>query len=537
MPLGFERLNERTQRPNTHINFIKPLSGADSTISQDFLSRIAAQCYPVMRTNHISVMSLEEHAPNPEFLGRNFNAGEVIQLVLKDKWGRWLSFRFVQMVMMHELAHCKEMNHGRGFWKVRNTYAEEMQGLWKRSYVGEGLWGRGKGLGSGRFEHDRVPEGGDIPEHLCGGTYRRARGRKRKRGDGASEKPKETYAERQQKRIQRKFGKHGDGNALGDDELVRGGLEKKRHVGKPKVANSKRGRDLRAAAALARFSAQNSATPEGTPELDEDDGSETEWYDSDDDPSSARKDKHITDGQGHDMVRVCGDEEENEGAQGEMDELRAISTTANPNKVSGQAGKQSSRGGEGNDRLVTLDDPETESDPDEPTSTRPIDNPPSQPTNSSTAPVLALTNDTQLAQPKESTNGNPNSLAPPVNTATELSPQLPQLTTSSPTACPICSLENEASSTLCLACSHVLKPTLVRGHWRCGSESCRSTGYLNPGDAGRCGICGGAKGEVGLGILSGGRRGGGADTGGGGGGGEAGGMGVGVTGADVLRWD
>ncbi|KAK1076032.1 hypothetical protein LTR33_009307, partial [Friedmanniomyces endolithicus] len=72
-------------------------------------------------------MTLEEYPPNPEFLGRNFNAGESIQLVLKDKGGRWLSFKFVQMVMMHELAHCKQMNHSRFFWNVRNDYAKQME--------------------------------------------------------------------------------------------------------------------------------------------------------------------------------------------------------------------------------------------------------------------------------------------------------------------------------------------------------------------------------------------------------------------------
>ena len=100
MPLGFERLNERTQRPNANVNFIKPLPGPDSAIAKDFLERIAAQCYPIMKEHYISVMALEEHEPSPEFLGRNFNAGEVIQLVLKDKSGRWLSFKFVQMVMV-----------------------------------------------------------------------------------------------------------------------------------------------------------------------------------------------------------------------------------------------------------------------------------------------------------------------------------------------------------------------------------------------------------------------------------------------------
>ena len=91
-PPGLLRLNERTQRPNVCINFIKPLGSAsseDQKIAKDFLERIAAQCYPVMKKNHLVVMSLEEHESNPEFAGRNFNAGECIQLVLKDRAGRW----------------------------------------------------------------------------------------------------------------------------------------------------------------------------------------------------------------------------------------------------------------------------------------------------------------------------------------------------------------------------------------------------------------------------------------------------------------
>ncbi|MBE3043157.1 hypothetical protein IMZ48_11415 [Candidatus Bathyarchaeota archaeon] len=57
---------------------------------------------PIMKSNYLSVRSLEEYEPNREFVGRNFNAGEVIQLVLKSQSGRWLPFNYVQMVMMHE---------------------------------------------------------------------------------------------------------------------------------------------------------------------------------------------------------------------------------------------------------------------------------------------------------------------------------------------------------------------------------------------------------------------------------------------------
>lgn len=106
MPLGFLRLNERSQRPNSHINFIQPLPnrGSDTAIAQCFLERIAAQCYPIMKEHGLAIMTLAEHEPNAEFLGRNFNAGEVIELVLKDRRGRWLGFKFVQMVRKRHIA-------------------------------------------------------------------------------------------------------------------------------------------------------------------------------------------------------------------------------------------------------------------------------------------------------------------------------------------------------------------------------------------------------------------------------------------------
>ena len=130
MPFGFQRINERQQRPNQNIVFIKPLEGPDKEIAQDFLERIAAICAPITKANHLFVASLEEFPPNREFWGRNFNAGECIQLVLKSPTnGKWLPFRFVQMVMMHELAHCQQMNHSRNFWKARNKFADELKEL------------------------------------------------------------------------------------------------------------------------------------------------------------------------------------------------------------------------------------------------------------------------------------------------------------------------------------------------------------------------------------------------------------------------
>jgi DNA-dependent metalloprotease WSS1 len=484
MPLGFQRLNERTQRPNANISFIKPLPDRpDTHVAQDFLDRIAAQCYPIMKEHYISVVTLEEYPPNPEFLGRNFNAGEVIQLVLKDKSGRWLSFNLVQKVMMHELAHCKQMNHSRLFWKVRDGYAKQMEELWAKKYVGEGMWGRGKELRSGEFVHDRMPDDAQIPEHLCGGTYRR-RGWKRKRGQASEETQKLSYAERQQKRIARKFGKHGEGAVLGEDELVRGALAK--GSTKPRVANSNRGRELRANAALARFEALKEQTiPEKAPELDEDAGSETEldygWAsDNDADSNLTGRSKvngvDIKDENDRQLIKVCGDEGEDEGGQNEMNELRVLS--GKPSNFPNRAREAEEAPETKHNSWRDGDDSETES--------------PSQHQTSAADSDSAVSHSNTLGT------------TPGEHATTEM------------TACPICSLENEASSPTCIACSHVLKISLVKNHWRCKSDACKGSKYINAGDTGRCGLCGGQKP---------------AATGG------DGGRPLGVTSAATLRWE
>ncbi len=141
MSIGIQRLNAKKSQPNPRIVFIKPLKGPDEAIAQDFLERIAAQCckcpsrrrrspklpsltfalVPIMKEHHLSVMSLEEYEPNREFVGRNFNAGEVIQLVLKSpSTGRWFPFSYVQMVMMHEYVRCYDVVTGTAY--VMLTY-------------------------------------------------------------------------------------------------------------------------------------------------------------------------------------------------------------------------------------------------------------------------------------------------------------------------------------------------------------------------------------------------------------------------------
>jgi len=324
MPLGWERINTRCSAPNKNIVFIKPRGGPDEATSKDFLERIAAQCTPIMNAHHLSVVSLEECEPNLEFWGRNFNNGEVIQLVLKSPTtGRWLPLKFVQMVIIHELAHCKQMNHSSAFWKIRNEFAGEMRTLWDKGYTGDGLWGRGVLLENGAFAGEGIWEGEVLPEHICGSTFRPHGGRKRKL------KPMITYKERQERRIKMKFGTNG--MTLGADGETRAKLEKGRKpVGKPRVAGSARGRELRAAAALARFEVKK-----GKPEIKDEDlvtDSETEREDDDDVMVKTEPDdavdidgKQLLDFNGKGMVKVCEDEDkDDDNSQKELWELRNI---------------------------------------------------------------------------------------------------------------------------------------------------------------------------------------------------------------------
>ncbi|KAI8965797.1 WLM-domain-containing protein [Daldinia sp. FL1419] len=442
MPLGFERINVRKSQPNDHIVFIKPLEGPDKEIARQFLERIAAQCLPIMREHHISVVSLEEYEPNREFVGRNFNAGEVVQLVLKSLSTRqWLPFNYVQMVMMHELAHCKQMNHSRAFWAVRNNYADQMRILWLKNYTGEGLWGRGTLLETGEFERNTILSNEELPEHLCGGTYR-SRGRKRK------QKKQLSYQEKKERRILKKFG--ANGVALGEDEVIKSELEKGKKVqGKPRVAGSKRGRELRAAAALARFD-QQKKVEEVKEELDvdikkeEDSDSET----ASEDEGEAIMDingRRLVDNKGHNLIKVCEDEDaRDEDAQNELKELFQSTIRVKPEKLE------------------------------------------------VAAPMRSIPEATGPANKRASEKKSNNSVGK--KTPSEETSSAASIPSSAVGACPMCSFDSGPGATTCGVCSHVLDSSKVPGSWKCKSSSCRDSLYLNAGDSGLCGVCGGRKG-------------------------------------------
>ena len=445
---------------------------------------------PVMREHHLYVMSLEEYEPNREFVGRNFNAGEVVQLVLKSPGtGRWLPFEYVQMVMMHELAHCKQMNHSRAFWAVRNGYAADMHKLWAEGYTGEGIWGRGANLGTGQWERDVVLADEGLPEHLCGGTFR-SRGRKRKM------KPTVTYQERKERRILKKFGKNGV--ALGEDEEAKIKLEKgKRIQAKPRVAGSARGRELRAAAALARFDQEREEKASIKKEEDDEteSGSESDYEDGDtqdlDSKDAVDVDgSHLVDSKGRGLVRVCEDEDADDpGARNEIDELRDVfrrtrvkqesaEPTRPPTEVANGSRDDRSRAGQ-----------EEQVGEAEPPRSLPVKR--ESPEGSShfdALPKAQLQREPGHVRRKQGpAQGQPPAHASPAQAqALEDTQDLP-----GPATCSMCSYANpEPLVVTCGMCANVLDPANTPGTWRCRGASCAGSAYVNSGDCGVCGLCG-----------------------------------------------
>ncbi|XPS68698.1 hypothetical protein M3J09_000984 [Ascochyta lentis] len=452
MPLGFERINERTQRPNALINFIRTIPGPSSSTAEQILSRVAAVCYPFMKANMILVQALEEFPYNMEFVGRNFNAGEVIQLVLRDRNGQWLPQHMVEMVMVHELAHCKQMNHSKAFWKVRDAYAVDLRALWAKGYTGEGIWGRGRGLDTGSIHTSQV-DIGDVPEHLCGGTYGR---RSKKRGRG-KERETISYAERKQRRILKKFG--AGGQSLGADDQTKvkleGGVPKK---GKPRVAGSARGRELRAAAALARFEPVKKEKEETTIKKETSDSETEDEYETiDQDDAALDVDgTKLVDDKGRALVKICKDEDDKDGnARREMDEIQGIVPQQKPAVDKSASKAPTLRPGAAKQSSVS-------------------GQPPSKTTGSSTAQVLSL---------EEVWKRRPESSEQLASKITRAKPAVAL------TSCNVCSLLNEPGSLTCAVCSNILNPHLMPDHWKCERGPCKQSIYINAGDAGACGVC------------------------------------------------
>ncbi|EIW83877.1 WLM-domain-containing protein [Coniophora puteana RWD-64-598 SS2] len=257
------RINERETNPNQHINFISVLSvgNADSESEARTLMRaLAAQVRPVMKQHGFTVNSFEEYEYNKVFAGRNWNAGENVEIVLRTAHGSFAPLSYLMSTLCHELAHIKHMNHSPAFHALWRQLNSEVRALQNRGYFGDGYWSSGQRLADSARVSGEGVSSGDFPEYVCGGAHTKSRSstlrRRRRAPRGFAGPSVHTGAQTERKR---KAGARVTSRAFeaGGQALNEGaeGEEKSAGTGFRKQAGSKRAREERALAAERRLQA------------------------------------------------------------------------------------------------------------------------------------------------------------------------------------------------------------------------------------------------------------------------------------------
>ncbi|KAH7106323.1 WLM-domain-containing protein [Auriculariales sp. MPI-PUGE-AT-0066] len=297
--MGHHRINERESNPNDQINFISALPcrlAHDEEVARQLLRALAAQVKPVMKSHGFQVNSFEEYEHNQVFLGRNWNAGETIEIVLRRANSSFYHTGALLNTLCHELAHIKYMDHSTRFHALWAQLRREVEELRAGGYFGDGMWSAGHRLGDGEQVLDAShPSGEDDPEYICGGAQQQSRRvARRKLYRQRQPKPGRTGAQTEKRG---KPGRRirGDADFQGGGTALNGHLQgsaKERGTGFRKQAGSKSAREARAAAAERRL-AQLAVGPSSSADASQscDDSSETDDDGEDDEPVQETNDE------------------------------------------------------------------------------------------------------------------------------------------------------------------------------------------------------------------------------------------------------
>ncbi|KAI0755885.1 WLM domain-containing protein [Irpex lacteus] len=172
--MSYVRLNEREANPNPYINFITALpgrDGADEEAARQLLRALAAQVKPIMKAHGLAVNTLDVYQYNKVFLGRNWENGSVVEIVLRGANGCFQPISWLLGTLCHEVTHEP--------WSwLSNLYAQlckEVRDLQRKGYHGDGLWSSGQRLADFALLGGPGLAKAELPEYLCGGAQSRKR--------------------------------------------------------------------------------------------------------------------------------------------------------------------------------------------------------------------------------------------------------------------------------------------------------------------------------------------------------------------------
>ena len=322
------------------------------------------------------------------------------------------------------------------------VYSVSFLALVVRGYTGDGFWSTGNSLSEG-YTAVRVLIEGELPDNLCGGTYRRAK--------KIGQKRKLTYGERQQIRKERLFGK-GEGASLGGSEQARSNLEKGKGKGKkavatkPRVAQSQRGRDLRAEAAMKRIEAQRVEMSTSTPtKEDEEDESDEDMYgDVDEDTVDV--------GGGHRLVKVEEGGKDQENWKEMLDDMNLLCAT-------------NSTGASGGSNTATKT----------PRVPRPEVSSTEAGTKAKNGIIKTKDSGSETEKLDIEVTSGPSMVVAPIRNAARPS-RLSATSSESSITCLACTSKNSSDRILCEACANVLDKRRTE-HWLCSSPACSGRIY------------------------------------------------------------
>ncbi|EPX74586.1 WLM domain-containing protein [Schizosaccharomyces octosporus yFS286] len=190
------RLND-DEHPNEYVVFITAVKDAQERFAKDYLNRIAAMAFPIMKNNGFGITSLDEVTYNSQFWGRNWNRGECVELVLRDSRGNWLPFEFVMDVFLHELCHIWRGPHDKTFYNHLSHLRQELTELYAKSYKGPGKYMTWDSFslanvvaGLRTVAHRGVTLTSSTPSgiDLCGGSLQRKRNKRSATGSRVGRK-------------------------------------------------------------------------------------------------------------------------------------------------------------------------------------------------------------------------------------------------------------------------------------------------------------------------------------------------------------
>ncbi|BGP31159.1 hypothetical protein JCM10296v2_002923 [Rhodotorula toruloides] len=151
----FSRYNVRHERPCQRVNFVDICDAEDPDSARLLLEQVLAFVAPVLEDHNLTLNRVTDAPYNDIWGGQNHAKGESVEVVLRQRNGRFKPFGVVVGTILHEAAHNKYYTHGVRFKAVFNKLYNQAVQLAVEGWTGAGRWGCGQTLAGEIVQPDK----------------------------------------------------------------------------------------------------------------------------------------------------------------------------------------------------------------------------------------------------------------------------------------------------------------------------------------------------------------------------------------------